>query len=55
MAKRTVGDEQTADKTNAIELIKQFHERMKKNDKMNYKTILYQIETKLIGMLVYRL
>ena len=30
MAKRTLGDERTADKTNAIELIKQFHERMKK-------------------------
>lgn len=30
MAKRTVGDERTADKTNAIELINQFHERMKK-------------------------
>ncbi len=30
MAKRTVGDERTADKTNAIELIKQFHERMEK-------------------------
>jgi len=29
MAKRTVGDLRTADKTNAIELIKQFHERMK--------------------------
>lgn len=30
MAKRTIGDERTADKTNAIELIKQFHECMKK-------------------------
>ncbi|GAQ18474.1 cell division protein FtsK [Oceanobacillus picturae] len=30
MAKRTVGNERTADKTNAIELVKQFHERMKK-------------------------
>ncbi|UUI40194.1 helicase HerA domain-containing protein [Oceanobacillus oncorhynchi] len=30
MAKRTVGDERTADKTNAIDLIKQFHKRMKK-------------------------
>ncbi|HBM3486886.1 TPA: ATP-binding protein [Listeria innocua] len=30
MAKRTVGDDRIADKTNAIELIKQFHERMKK-------------------------
>lgn len=30
MAKRTIGDERTADKTTAIELIKQFHERMKK-------------------------
>lgn len=29
MAKRTVGDERTADKTNAIEMIKRFHERMK--------------------------
>ncbi|WP_343272557.1 helicase HerA domain-containing protein [Lentibacillus songyuanensis] len=28
MAKRTIGDDRTADKTNAIELIKQFHERM---------------------------
>lgn len=54
MAKRTVGDERTADKTNAIELINQFHERMK-NDKMNYKTISYQIVTKRIGMLVCRL
>jgi len=30
MAKRTVGDERTTDKTNAIELIKQFHECMEK-------------------------
>lgn len=30
MAKRTVSNERTADKTNAIELIKQFYERMKK-------------------------
>ncbi|MFB4473022.1 helicase HerA domain-containing protein [Oceanobacillus caeni] len=29
MAKRTIGDERTGDKTNALELIKQFHERMK--------------------------
>ena len=29
MGKRTFGDERTADKTNAIKLIKQFHERMK--------------------------
>ena len=29
MAKHSVGDERTADKTNAINLIKQFHERMK--------------------------
>lgn len=30
MAKRNFGSKQTADKTNAIELIKRFHERMKK-------------------------
>ncbi|WP_079708021.1 helicase HerA domain-containing protein [Paraliobacillus ryukyuensis] len=30
MAKRTVGDKRTADKTNAVELIKRFHERMVK-------------------------